>query len=114
MQVNTLWKFLGRVVTPAVRRTGQPGLTLDTQPCSSKRSSWVYSGTKILWQGGDSDLLAGAVVLTSSKVLRGGSSSQGVSKLSHLQGEMALPPTLNPKAGATGQACPPLISTHLR
>lgn len=55
MQVSTLWKFLGRVVAPAVRRTGQPGLTLDTQPCSSNRSSWVYSGTKILWQGGDSD-----------------------------------------------------------
>lgn len=58
MQVSTLWKFLGRVAAPTVRRTGQPGLTLDTQPCSSNRSSWVYSGTKILWQGGDSGLLA--------------------------------------------------------
>lgn len=63
MQVSTLWKFLGRVVAPTVRRTGQPGLTPDTQPCSSNRSSWVYSGTKILWQGGDSDSLAHTVYL---------------------------------------------------
>lgn len=58
VQINTFWKFIGRVAAPTVRRTGHPGLTLDTQPCSSSRSSWVYSGTKILWQGGDSDSLA--------------------------------------------------------
>lgn len=48
VQVSTFWKLLGRVAPPTVRRTGQPGLPLDTQPCSSSRSSWVYSGTKIL------------------------------------------------------------------
>lgn len=63
MQLSTFWKFLGRVDAPTVRRTGQPGLTLDTQPCRSNRSSWVYSGTKILWQGGDSDSLAHIVNL---------------------------------------------------
>lgn len=54
MHVSTFWKFLGRVAEPTVRRTGQPRLPLLTQPCSSSRSSRVYSGMKILWPRGHS------------------------------------------------------------
>ena len=48
LQVSTFWKFPGRVADPTVRCTGQPRLPLDTQPCSSSRSSWVCLGTKTL------------------------------------------------------------------
>lgn len=93
MHVSTFWKFLGRVAEPTVRRTGQPRLPLVAQPCSSSRSSWVYSGMKILWRGGHR--LAQALGLPPA------------SRITHTWGWASRPETQAHTLGAAGPPTPP-------